>query len=436
MDDIVIVHGLVITMDEARTVIPDGMVAIKGDTISAVGPTRDLLANHRGGRQIDASGQAVLPGLINGHTHLAMTVFRGYGRSGYAGLYNHIWPIEERLTESDCRWLALAGAIETLKTGTTCVVDHYFHMNAVASAILEVGVRGVLGHTIMEMSGPRLGREEFEKGVEFVKEWLNKDSRIVPRLAPHSPETVSSAWFTELRGIASDYNVGLHLHLAQSEREVEIVQKMYGKSPVQSLYDIDFLGPDVLAAHCVWVSPQDIAMLRERDVKIAYCPSSQILTGKLAPAVDFWTNDIDVCIGTDSAGFNDDMNMIEEIRMAGFSQMLVTENPNVVSPIELLEMATCRAARCLGLEDTLGSVEIGKKADLLLLDVSNVRMIPNHDIFANIVFAASDADVRTVIVAGEIVLENGEVTRIDEGRVAEHAQKVSEKIIPGSIGHQ
>jgi len=256
MCDILIKNAYVVTMDPAGRVIQDGAIAIEGNKILDVGPSKEISASYNAREEIDAHDMIALPGFINMHTHIAMCVISRIGRELKDRLYRVYWPMERAWIPEDCYKASLMGAAEALLFGTTCIVDHYFFMEEIAKATIELGIRGFLGHTIMTEDGPWVGRAEFEEGVNFVKRWKGKHPLVIPCLAPHAPDTVSPDWLVELKEIANEQNVKIHMHLSQSMREVRKVKGPWGRgarSPVDLLHRLKVLGPDLIAAHCIYI---------------------------------------------------------------------------------------------------------------------------------------------------------------------------------------
>lgn len=284
MIDLIIEHATVITMNSQREILRDGAIAIGGNQVVDVGLTPALCTAYVSSRTIDATHMVALPGLINTHTHLAMSLQRGVKLHVRDGLYEVVWPIEKALTAENCYMGALLGAAEAAKAGITCVVDHYFFMNDIASAIREVGMRSVLGHTVMSHKGPHTGPEELEKGLAFVEEWKEKDGLIIPCLAPHAPDTVFPEWLLQLKEAAAGYDTIFHLHLAQSLAEVAYVKEQYGKGSVEYLHDLGILDNKVLAAHCAYISETEMDLLARTGVNVAYPPGIHALSGHPARA--------------------------------------------------------------------------------------------------------------------------------------------------------
>jgi len=390
MCDILIKNAYVVTMDPAGRVIQDGAIAIEGNRILDVGPSKEISASYNAREEIDTHDMIALPGFINAHTHIAMCVISRIGRELKDRLYRVYWPMERAWIPEDCYKASLMGAAEALLFGTTCIVDHYFFMEEIAKATIELGIRGFLGHTIMTEDGPWVGRAEFEEGVNFVKRWKGKHPLVIPCLAPHAPDTVSPGWLMELKEIANEQNVKIHMHLSQSMREVRKVKGPWGRgarSPVDLLHRLKVLGPDLIAAHCIYIDEYDAR-----------------------PA-----------------------DMIGELRAAAMTQRQLTGDPSAMSSKDLLRMATIEAAKALGLEDKLGSIERGKLADLILVSMKKPHMNPRFDPCANIVYNALGSDVDTAIVDGKVVVRQGSLTRCDMGSVVKLGREAAEALTQRAI---
>jgi len=432
MCDILIKNAYVVTMDPAGRVIQDGAIAIEGNRILDVGPSKEISASYNAREEIDAHDMIALPGFINAHTHIAMCVISRIGRELKDRLYRVYWPMERAWIPEDCYKASLMGAAEAILFGTTCIVDHYFFMEEIAKATIELGIRGFLGHTIMTEDGPWVGRAEFEEGVNFVKRWKGKHPLVIPCLAPHAPDTVSSDWLMELKEIANEQNVKIHMHLSQSMREVRKVKGPWGRgarSPVDLLHRLKALGPDLIAAHCIYIDEYDLKLLSQTGTNVVYCPSTYALGGTYASADKMMKSGIRVLIGTDARP----ADMIGELRAAAMTQRQLTGDPSAMSSKDLLRMATIEAAKALGLEDKLGSIERGKLADLILVSMKKPHMNPRFDPCANIVYNALGSDVDTVIVDGKVVVREGSLTRCDMGSVVKLGREAAEALTQRAI---
>ncbi len=431
-----ITHATVVTMNDARDVLYDGAILLSDERIVALGATDDLLVQYPEGERIDGTGKVILPGLINAHTHIAMSLQKGVTMSVPEGLYRVMWPVGKSLTPEDCYVGALIGGAEALKGGTTCVVDHYFHMEQVARATTELGVRGVMGHTIMSRLGPITGERELEEGIDFVKRWKGKDPLVIPWLAPHATDTVARDWLLRLRDVATAEGVGLHLHVAQSPRERDYIQELYGMGCVDYLADIGFLGPDVLAAHCLFIDTAEIDHFEASGAHPLYCPMGHALHGHPQRAWEMIQRGIGVLIGTDCVCTNNEMNLVSELRIAGTSQKQLVGDFEAMPPLKILETVTRDAADAIGMGDRLGSLAPGYLADLIMLDFDGLHAVPNYGLLDNIIYTCHGRDVNTVIVHGKVVVRDHRLTTMDEGRLVALAKERGPALIKRALASE
>ena len=345
--NLLIENTTVVTMNPQRDILTNAFIAISGESIAAVGQADEIRARYPHAERIDGRGKVVLPGLINCHTHISMSLQKGITLAVPDGLYRVMWPVERSLTPEDCYIGALAGGAEAWKGGTTCVVDHYFHMEQVARATTELGLRGVLGHTIMSRLGPITGKREFEEAVAFVHRWKGRHPLVTPWLAPHASDTVSPEWLDSIREIATEEGVGIHLHLAQSPLERAYIQEQHGVGCVEYLYDAGFLGEDVLAAHCIFIDEHEMDLLAESGTHPLYCPMGHALGGTPQRAWELLQRGAGVLIGTDCVCTNNVMDIVGELRIAGASQKQLTGDREAMPAAKILEMVTVDAAAAI-----------------------------------------------------------------------------------------
>lgn len=428
MADILIKDGYVITMDPQRHIFERGSVAIEGDKIVAVGKGVKTKAE----TVIDAQGKAILPGLINAHTHLSMTLLRGVADDmELMPWLEKIWPIEQNLTADDCYAGALLGCLEMIKSGTTCFADQYFYMEDVARAVEEAGLRGVLSRGIIEVQGSEKLKRTIEEGEKLVKNCHGKaNGRILTMFGPHAAYTCSPECLMQVKELAKKYGVGTHIHISESQDEVDRVMKKYGKRPVEHLDSIGFLGPEVLAAHCVWLTEREISVIRERGVKPVHNPVSNMkIACGVAPVPEMLAAGIPVALGTDGAASNNALDMFNEMKFAALLSKVHKLDPTVVPAQATLEMATINGATALGLGDKIGSLEVGKKADIVLVDMKKPHLVPLHNVVSHLVYSAVGGDVDTVIVDGKVLMQGRKVLTLDEDKVLEGAQKASDGLL-------
>jgi 5-methylthioadenosine/S-adenosylhomocysteine deaminase len=427
--NLLIEDATIVTMDPRREILYNASVAISGARIVEVSPATALRERYPNAESIDGRGKVVLPGLINCHTHLSMSVQKGITLAVPDGLYRVMWPVEKSLTPEDCYVGALAGAAEALKGGTTCAVDHYFHMQEVAKAITEVGLRGVLGHTVMSRLGPIVGQRELEEGIDFVRRWKNRHPLVIPWLAPHATDTVKREWLLKLRQVASDEGVGLHLHLAQSSKEREYVKEQYGLGCVEYLGDIGFLGDDVLAAHCIFIDEQEMDLLAESGAHPLYCPMGHALHGNPQRAWELLERGAKVLIGTDCVCANNVMDLVGELRIAGASQKQLTGRQEAMPALKILETVTVDAAEAIGMADHLGTVAPGYLADLVVINYEGLHTAPSYSLLENVIYCCTGRDVDTVVVNGQTVVRGGKLTTLDEAQLVEQVERTGRALM-------
>ncbi len=434
MADILIKDGYIITMDAQRRILERGSVAIGGDKITAVG--KDV--EERADTVIDARGKAVLPGLINAHTHLSMTLLRGVADDMplMEWLEKKIWPIEKNLTAQDCYHGALLGCLEMIKSGTTCFADQYFFMEDVARAVEEAGLRAMLSYGIIELGDPKRRESELRAGEKLVKTCHGAaGGRIQTMFGPHASYTCSPECLMQVKELAKKYKVGIHTHISETQDEVDKIMKEYGKRPVEHLDSIGFLGPEVLAAHCIWLTEREIGIIQKQGVKPVHNPVSNMKTASgVAPVPEMLAAGIPVSLGTDGAASNNSLDMFNEMKFAALLSKVHKLDPVAVPAQVALEMATINGAIALGLQDSIGSLEAGKKADIVLVDLQKPHFKPLHSVISHLVYSAVGSDVDTTIVDGKVLMRGRKVLTLDEDKVLMEAQKSSDDFLARGAG--
>jgi 5-methylthioadenosine/S-adenosylhomocysteine deaminase len=432
--DLLVAGGTVVTMDGQHRLIEDGAVAIRGDAIIAIGPRAELEAHFQPARRIEGRGRLVLPGFINTHGHAPMTLMRGLADdlTLQEWLEKHVFPAEARnVTEDYVEWGTRLAALEMIRGGTTTHADMYYFEDAVARTTKAAGMRGVLGETILDFPAPdnQSVPEALAYAERFLQHWQG-DPLIRAGVAPHSIYTDSEKTLREAAALARRYHAPILIHLSETKKEVEESRAKHGLSPVAYLERLQVLGPDVLAAHCVWLDANDIALLAKHEVGCAHNPSSNMKLGSgVAPVVELLAAGVRVGLGTDGpAGSNNDLNLMEEMDLAAKLQKVTRLDPRALPAIQALELATIGAARALHLEKEIGSLEAGKKADLILLRTDAPHGVPMYNVYSQIVYALKASDVETVVIAGRVVMEKRRVLTLDEEEILRKAREYGEKV--------
>ena len=403
---------------------------IKDDLIAEIAETID---EGNVDKIIDAEGKILLPGLINTHTHLSMTLFRGLADdlSLDSWLNDHIWPMEANLNGDYCYIGALLGAVELIKSGTTTFSDMYFYMEDVARAVEDAGIRAVLSYGMIDFGDAEKREAEIEENLQLFKSCNGMaDGRIKVFFGPHSPYTASEDLLIKVRELADEYNMGIHIHVSETEKEINDSLDERGLRPFEYLEKIGFLGPDVVAAHCVWLSDEEIEIIKKHDVKVSHNPCSNMkLASGIAPVSKLIENDICVSIGTDGASSNNNLDLIEELKTASLLQKVSTLDPKVLTSDEAITMATIKGAEALGLENEIGSIEVGKKADIILIDTNSANMVPDSSsLSSNVIYSANGSNVDTTICNGKILMENKKLTVLDEQEIYDKSRNAIKEL--------
>ena len=399
-------------------------ILIKDDKIHEIG---ENISDENVSKVIDAEGKIALPGLVNTHTHLSMTLFRGLADdlSLDSWLNDHIWPMEANLNGKYCYIGALLGAVELIKSGTTTFCDMYFYMEDVARAVEDAGIRACLSYGMIDFGDEDKRKAELDENLNLFKNCNNMDDgRIKVFLGPHSPYTASKELLIKSRQIADEYNMKIHIHISETQKEITDSLNEKGLRPFEYLDEIGFLGPDVIAAHCVWLDDREIDIIKKHDVKISHNPCSNMkLASGIAPISKLIENDICVGIGTDGASSNNNLDLIEELKTASLLQKVSTLDPKVLNSDDALAMGTINGARLLGLENEIGSIEVGKKADIILIDTNAPNMTPQSStLSSNVIYSANGSNVDTTICNGKILMENKKLTFLDEDEIIKKAR--------------
>lgn len=359
-----------------------------------------------------------------------MSLFRGIADDLLLNewLNDYIWPMEANLDGNYCYIGALLGAIELIKSGTTTFSDMYFFMEDVAKAVDEAGIRGILSYGMIDFNDPIKREEEFKKSISLFEKCNNTaEGRIKVFFGPHSPYTCSKELLERVKKEAIKYNTHIHIHVSETEKEVNDLLESNKLRPFEYLNEIGLLSSNLIAAHAVWLSDNEIKIIKENNVKISHNPCSNMkLASGISPVNKMLEEGICVSIGTDGASSNNNLDLIEEIKIASLLQKVDTLNPKVLPTCDAIKMATINGAKALGLENEIGSIEVGKKADLILIDTNEANLTPDN--FSNIVYAANGSNVHTTICNGKILMENRKLTILDEEKIYKKAKIAIEEL--------
>ncbi|MEW6381762.1 MAG: amidohydrolase [bacterium] len=410
-----------------------GGVAIKADRILDAGRAEELEQKYRAKKVYHLPHHLIMPGLINAHTHAAMTLFRGLADDIplMDWLQGYIFPAEQKLSDS----LVYAGTqlacLEMMLSGITTFCDMYLFEKSAAQAARDMNMRAIVGEVLYDFPSPNYGPPEagFQYTEELIQQWQG-DPLIYPAVEPHSPYTCSPELLKKCKEIAEKYDVSLIIHLAETRQEAQIIQERYGKNPVQHLAALGVLDHQLLADHCVWLEEQDIELFKERKVRVAHMPESNMkLASGIAPVPRLLEQGIIVGLGTDGCASNNNLDLFQEMDTAAKLHKVSTGDPTVMRAQAVLEMATIGGARAVGLEHEIGSLEPGKKADLIALNLNQPHLLPLYNIHSHLVYAARGADVDSVWINGELVVKDRSPVKADLERILHQAGELKERVL-------
>lgn len=418
----ILIRAMILPMTGPDVFYSQGEIAVENGRIISVGEQGTVPAGFVPDRILELPHDVVMPGLINTHTHAAMTLLRGYADDLplMPWLEEKIWPFEEKLTDEDIYWGTALALCEMIRSGTTTMLDMYSSMDQVGEAVLKAGTRAVLSRGMIG-NAPN-GERALEENCELVRRYHGAgDGRVRVMFGPHAPYTCPGPFLQRVKAEADRLGVGMHIHIAETRDEIKIIQEQYGKTPVQWLEELGFFGGHVVAAHCVHVTPEDMDIFVQRQVRVAHNPESNMkLNSGTAPITEMQRKGLVLGLGTDGASSNNNLDLFGEMRSAAFQQKLKVD-ATALPAYEVLEMATWGGAQTLGIED-IGKLAPGFKADLITVDMDQPHFYPRFSIPAHLVYAAHAGDVRTVMVDGRLLMEERRILTMDVREVCREAE--------------
>jgi 5-methylthioadenosine/S-adenosylhomocysteine deaminase len=432
--DLLVLGQTIVTMDSAGTVIEDGAVAVDDGIIVAVGTRAEITANYTANKTLSGDQRVVMPGLVNGHSHAAMTLLRGVADdlALMDWLNNYIFPAEVEFVDAEFVRIGTELACwEMIRGGTTTFVDMYYHGDVVADVVDRCGMRAMVSATVIDQRSPdgESAADSIRKGTDFINRWKGKNGRVTPIFGPHANYTLNAEQLRATRQAAIELDVPISIHVSESPFELQYSKDTFGMTSIEMYESIGFLDGPTIAAHVVWPTDAEILILAERNVGVIHNPTSNMkIASGISPVTKMLQAGVRVGIGTDGAASNNDLDMWEEMRLAALLQKVEQMNPEVMSARTVLSMATSGGATAIGMGDLVGSLEVGKRADLIQVGFDDVHHIPTFDVISHLVYVTDEQDVATVIVDGKILMEEREILTIDTAKVAKEAHELAARI--------
>lgn len=432
--DLIVAGDYVLTMDENLSLIESGAVAIDDGYILAVGPVEEIDAKYGAEERLEGGNRVVMPGLINGHSHAAMTLLRGVADDLelMTWLNEYIFPAEVAFVDPEFVRIGTELACwEMIRGGTTTFVDMYYHPDTIASVVESCGMRAYVSATVIGQRSPDAegADDSITKGLEFIARWQGRNSRITPIFGPHANYTLDEAQLRATRQAANEVGVPVSIHLSESPFEVQYAQDNYGTTSIEFFDAINFFDGLTIGAHVVWPTEEEIPILAERRVGVIHNPTSNMkIASGIAPVTEMLRAGVRVGLGTDGAASNNDLDMWEEMRLAAFLQKVDRMDPTVLPASAVLRMATSGGAQAIGLADSVGTLAAGMRADLIQVSLEDVHFVPTYDVISHLVYVADEQDVATTIVDGKVLMRDGEMLTIDTERVRREATELAARI--------
>ncbi len=432
--DMIAYGDYVLTMQQDNQIVSYGAVAVSNGVIVDVGPAAEIDGRYTSQKILDGKNKVLMPGLVNGHTHSAMVLFRGMADDLplMTWLQDYIFPMEGRYVDAA---LVDAGTRlacwEMIRGGITSFVDMYFYPDVIAGAVVDCGLRAVVAAPMIDFPSPGFEGwdDSFKAGVEFANRWKGRHPRITPALAPHAPYTVSKPHLGAAFKAARELDIPVSIHVAEDRAEVDVIAEKYGQSSIELLAGLGMLEQRTIAAHVVWPTDADLVRLAGSKTGVIHNPTSNLKTGAgFAPVPKMLAAGVDVGLGTDGAASNNDLDLWQEMRLAALLHKGVSNDPTQVSALEALDMATRMGARAVGLGDKVGVLEAGWRADMIQVSLASPRFDPLYNVMSHLVYVAKSVDVVTSIVDGHVLMENGKVKTVDINTVRANTRKISSKI--------
>ena len=432
--DLIVLGAHVVTLDAASTVIENGAVAIDDGVILAVGPAEEISAAYAAAQTLAGDNRIVMPGLVNGHSHAAMTLLRGVADdlALMDWLNNYIFPAEVEFVDAEFVRIGTELACwEMIRGGTTTYVDMYYYPDVIADVVDKCGMRALVSATVIDQRSPdaESAADSIQKGNAFIDRWQGKNSRISPIFGPHANYTLNAEQLAATRAAAMELGVPISIHVSESPFELQYSQDTYGMPSIELYESIGFFDGPTIAAHVVWPTKEEIPILAEREVGVIHNPTSNMkIASGVSPITEMLDAGVRVGLGTDGAASNNDLDMWEEMRLASLLQKVERMDPEVIPATTVLGMATSGGATAIGLGDSIGSLEIGKRADLIQVAFEDVHHVPTYNVISHLVFVTDEQDVASVVVDGKILMKEREMLTIDTARVTAEATALAARI--------
>ena len=432
--DLIVKGTHIVTMDAEGTVIEDGAVAIDEGVILAIGTAADIEASYSAVETLDGGNRVVMPGLVNGHSHAAMTLLRGVADdlALMDWLENYIFPAEVEFVDTEFVRIGTELACwEMIRGGTTTFVDMYYYPDTIAEVVDSCGMRALVSATVIDQRSPDAENagDSIAKGNSFIERWQGKNSRITPIFGPHANYTLNAEQLAATRAAAMRYGVPISIHVSESPFELQYSQDTYGMTSIALYESIGFFDGPTIAAHVVWPTDEEISILAERKVGVIHNPTSNMkIASGISPVARMLEAGVRMGLGTDGAASNNDLDMWEEMRLASFLQKVDRMDPEVLPATTVLGMATRDGATAIGLGDKVGSLEIGKRADLIQVAFDDVHHIPTYDVISHLVYVSDEQDVASVVVDGKVLMKEGDMLTIDTERLTTEATQLAARI--------